>query len=155
MAAEAEVESTGVRVAAVCLIVCLVAGPLSTHVYWLFGGTWGLYTNGVHDQSVSTGVRVLAAIVIALVLAAILVVLARVGFWQQHLVSGRVVRLLAWALATVFLLETLANFTWSRGDFAWWLYAPASLLIAGLALIVAGSGGSRPHVHRHRTLPSH
>ena len=145
-----------VRVAALLLIIGLAAGPLGTHVYWLLGGTWGLYTDGVHDEVATTGTRVLAAVVIVLLIAAVLVVLARVGWWQQTFVSDRMIRLFAWALAAVFLLETLAAFTWSRGEWGWWMYGPVSLVIAVLALVVAGSGGAWPGVHRtHRRLPSH
>lgn len=144
-------------VAALLLISALVAGPFGTHVYWLLGGTWGLYTNGVRDEVASTGTRVVAAVVILLLAAAVLVVLARVGLWQQAFVSDRTIRFFAWALAAVFLLETLAAFTWSRGTYGWWwLYGPASLVIGVLALIVAGSDGARPRLHRpHRDLPSH
>jgi hypothetical protein len=138
------------------LIAGLVAGPASTHVYWLLGGTWGLYTNGVRDEVASTGTRVVAAVVILLLVAAVLVVLARVGLWQQTFVSDRMIRLSASALAGVFLLETLAAFTWSRGTYgSWWLYGPVSLVIAALALVVAGSDGAWPRLHRpHLTLPS-
>ena len=147
--------SRRVRVAALLLIAGLVAGPASTHVYWLLGGTWGLYTNGVHDEVATTGTRVVAAIVIVLLIAAVLVVLARVGLWRQAFVSERMIRFFAWALAAVFLLETVAAFTWSRGEWGWWMYGPVSLVIAVLALVVAGSGGARPRLHRpHRILPS-
>jgi hypothetical protein len=94
----------------------LAAGPVSSHVYWMLGGTWGLH------QSTSTGIRAVAAVVVVLLVAAVLVVLARVGLWRQ----------------------------------AWWLYGPVSLVIAVLALVVAGSGGAWPRVHRpHRTLRLH
>ena len=66
-----------VRVAGLLLIAGLAAGPGSTHVYWLLGGTWGLYTNGVRDEVASTGTRVVAAVVIVLLVAGALVVLAR------------------------------------------------------------------------------
>ena len=143
--------------AALLLIAGLVAGPVSTHVYWLLGGTWGLYTNGVRDDVARTGTRVVAAVVILLLVAAVLVVLASVGLWQQAFVSQRMIRFFAWALAGVFLLETLAAFTWSRGTYGWWwLYGPVSLVIGVLALIVAGSDGAWSRVHRpRRTLPSH
>jgi len=155
LSARAEGVSRRVRVAALLLIAGLVAGPASTHVYWLLGGTWGLYTNGVHDEVATTGTRVVAAIVIVLLIAAVLVVLARVGLWQQAFVSERMIRFFAWALAAVFLLETVAAFTWSRGEWGWWMYGPVSLVIAVLALVVAGSGGARPRLHRpHRILPS-
>jgi hypothetical protein len=81
-----------------------------------------------------------AAVVVVLLVAAVLVVLARVGFWQQTFVSDRTIRFFTWALAAVFLLETVANFTWSR-DHEWWLYGPVSLVIGALALVVAGLTG--------------
>jgi hypothetical protein len=133
--------SSRIRVAALLLIVGLVAGPLSTHVYWMLGGTWGLYTDGVRDEVATTGVRVVAAVVVVLLVTAILVVLARVGLWRQTIVYDRVIRVLTWALAAVFVLETLAGFTWNRGEELSWLYGPVSLVIAVLALVVAGSGG--------------
>jgi hypothetical protein len=69
-------------------------------------------------------------------------------------VSDRVIRLLAWALAGVFLLETLASFTWSRGEPDWLLYGPVSLAIAVLALIVAASGETSPPRRLPRRTPS-
>jgi hypothetical protein len=129
----------------------LAAGPVGTHVYWMLGGTWGLGLEGTYS---ATGVRVVAAVVVLLLVAAVLVVLARVGLWQQAFVSDHVIRFFAWALAAVFLLETLAAFTWGKGS-EWWLYGPVSLVLGLLALVVAGSGGAW-RIHRpHRTLPSH
>jgi cytochrome bd-type quinol oxidase subunit 2 len=154
----AEGVSSRIRVAALLLIVGLVAGPVSTHVYWMLGGTWGLYTrSGAREEVATTGVRVVAAVVVVLLIAAGLVVLARVGLWRQAFLSDRLIRFFAWALAAIFLLETLAAFTWSRGEELWWLYGPVSLALALLALVVAGSGGAwRPRLHRpHRTLPLH
>lgn len=153
MAPKAEGASR-VRVAALLLILGLLAGPVSTHVYWLLGGTWGLHTDGVRDDVATTGVRLVAAVVVVLLVAAVLVVLARVGLWQQALVSDRTIRFLAWALAAVFVLETVAAFTWSRGEWGWWMYGPVSLVIAVLALIVAGSGGAWPRVHRPHRIQS-
>jgi len=138
-----------VRVAGLLLIVGLAAGPVSTHVYWMLGGTWGLH------QSTSTGIRIVAAAVVVLLVAAMLVVLARVGLWQQALVSDGMVRFFAWALAAIFLVETLASFTWGRAH-EWWMYGPVSLVIAALALVVAGSGEAWPRFHRrHRPMHSH
>jgi hypothetical protein len=147
MTARAEGGSRRVLVAALLLIAGLVAGPLSTHLYWLLGGTWGLYTRGVRDEVASTGTRVVAAVVVVLLVAAVLVVLARVRLWQQAFVSDRMIRFFAWALAAVFLFETLASFTWSR-EHEWWMYGPVSLVIGLLALVVAGSGGAWPRFHR-------
>jgi hypothetical protein len=95
-----------------------------------------------------------AAVVVLLLVAAVLVVLARVGLWQQAIVSDRVIRFFAWALAAVFLAETVASFTYSR-EYEWWLYGPVSLVIAVLALVVAGSGGAWRIRRPHRTLRSH
>jgi hypothetical protein len=152
MTPRAEGATRRVRVAALLLIAGLAAGPLATHVYWMLGGTWGLGGEGNYS---ATGVRVVGAVVALLLVAAVLVVLARVELWQQAIVSDRVIRFFAWALAAVFLLETVAAFTWSRGDSEWWLYGPVSLVLGLLALVVAGSGGAW-RIHRpHRTLPSH
>jgi hypothetical protein len=97
---------------------------------------------------------VVAAIVLVLVAAAVLVVLARVGLWEQAIVSDRVIRFFAWALAAFFLLETLAAFTWGKGS-EWWLYGPVSLVLGLLALVVARSGGARRSGQKHDTLPAH
>jgi cytochrome bd-type quinol oxidase subunit 2 len=141
-----------IRVAALLLIASLTAGPVATHVYWLLGGTWGLYDrSGAREHVASTGVRIVAAVVVLLLMAAILVVIAQAGFWRPAFVSERVIQLFAWILAAVFLLETLAAFTWSRGH-EWWMYGPVSLVIGALALAVAASGGAWPR--SHRWLPS-
>ena len=44
MAPAIEAASRPVRAAALLLIAGLAAGPVGTHVYWMLGGTWGLYT---------------------------------------------------------------------------------------------------------------
>lgn len=145
-----------VRIAAVLLTAALAAGPIGTHIYWMLGGTWGLYTRGVRDEVATTGTRVVAAIVVVLLIVAVLVVLARVGLWRQAFVPDRLIRLSAWALAAVFLVETLAAFTWSRGEELWWLYGPVSLVICVLALVIAGSEGASTRFHGpQRTLPTH
>jgi hypothetical protein len=155
MTPTAEGVSRRVHVAGLLLIAALAAGPISTHVYWMLGGTWGLYTRGVRDEVATTGTRVVAAVVVLLLVAAVLVVLARVGLWQQAFVSARMIRFFAWVLATIFLFEALASFTWSRNH-EWWMYGPVSLVIAVLALLVASSGGAWPRLHRlQRTLPTH
>jgi hypothetical protein len=144
MAPKAEGAAGRVRVVALVLIAGLAVGPVSTHVYWLLGGTWGLYgRSGARDEVASTGTRVVAAFVLLLLAAAVLVVLARVGLWQQALVPDRMIRVFTWALAAIFLLETVASFTWSR-EHEWWMYGPVSLVIALLALVVAGSDGAWP-----------
>jgi hypothetical protein len=142
-----------IREVAALLIVALAAGPAGTHLYWLLGGTRGLGGSGS-----STGIRVVGALVAMLIVAAVLVVLARVGLWQQRFVSDRVIRFLAWALAAFFLSHGLVSFAegWAGIADEWWLYGPSGLVIGLLALVVAGSGGAWQNLHRpHRTLPSH
>jgi hypothetical protein len=156
MAPAIEAASRPIRAAALLLIAALAAGPGGTHVYWMLGGTWGLYTDGVRDEVATTGTRVVAAVVVVLLVAAVLVVLELVVLWQHAYLSELMIRLLAWGVAAVFLLDSLAAFTWSRGEELWWMYGPVSLVIAVLALVVAGSGGAWPRLHRpHRPLPSH
>ena len=144
--------SRGVRIAAALLIFGLVAGPAAEHLYWMLGGTWT-----VEDATSATGVRVVAAFVVMLIAAALLVVLARIGWWQQKFVSDRVNRLLAWALAGFFLLHGLVSFAEGLAgvQVEWWLYGPGGLVIGLLALVVAGSGGAW-RIHRTlRTLHLH
>lgn len=153
MTAKPEGATRRVRVAAFLLIAGLAA-PAGEHLYWVLGGTWGLHrsVDGRIEQSTSAGIRVVAAVVVVLLVAAMLVVLARVGVWQQAVVPDRAIRLLAWALAAVFLVEAMASFTYSR-EYEWWLYGPGGLVIGLLALVVASSAGARRG--RHRTLTSH
>jgi hypothetical protein len=141
-----------IRVVAAFLVAALAAGPAATHVYWMLGGTWGL--GGAES---STGIRVLAALVLLLVVAAVLVVLARIGLWQQTFVSDRVIRLLAWGLAAFYLGHGLVSFAegWVGIADEWWLYGPGGLVIGLLALVVAGWGGAWPRRDPHRTRPSH
>jgi hypothetical protein len=142
-----------IRVVAALLIIALAAGPAATHLYWMLGGTWGL---GGSDTS--TGIRVVAAGVVLLIVAAVLVVLARVGVWQQTFVPDSVIGILAWALAGFFLVHGLASFAegWAGIADEWWLYGPAGLVIGLLALVVAGSGRAWPESQQpHWTQPSH
>jgi hypothetical protein len=127
------------RVAGVLLAVGLLAGPVGTHVYWMLGGTWGL-----HDES-TAGIRVVAAVVVLGLVAAVLVVLARVGFWQPTLVSDRMIRILAWALAAFFLGHALVSFAegWAGTQYEWWLYGPVGLVLGLLGLVVARSGAAQ------------
>jgi len=91
-------------------------------------------------------------VVVLLLVAAVLVVLARVGWWQQTLVSDRLIRIRL-GLAGFFLVHALTSFAegWAGIANEWWLYGPSGLVIGLLALVVASSGGVRPH----RTLPTH
>ena len=64
---------------------------------------------------------------------------------RQTLVSDRVIRVLAWALAVFFLTHALVGFAGMEVE--WWLYGPGGLVIGLLALVVAGSGGAWPRFH--------
>lgn len=150
---KAEGATRSIRVVATLLIAALVAGPAGTHIYWLLGGTWGL-----GGQDSSTGIRLVAAMVVLLIVAAVLVVLARVGWWRQTLVSDRMIRFLAWGLAAFFLSHGLVSFAEGGAGIVdeWWMYGPGGLVIGVLMLVVAGAGGAWPHSDgTHRTLPSH
>jgi hypothetical protein len=140
MRGRAEGTSRRVRVAALLLIAGLAAGPVGTHVYWTLGGTWGL-----HGTPNTLGIQVVAAVVVLGLVGAVLVVLARAGFWQQPFLPDRVIRALAWALAVFFLGHRLVSFVeGSAGmEVEWWLYGPSGLVIGLLALVVAGSGRAR------------
>ena len=159
MASRANEASTRVRAAALLLLAVLVAGPVGTHVYWLLGGTWGLHrsVDGRIEESTTTGIRVVAAVVVVLLVAAALVVLARVGLWQQTFVSDRVIRVLMWGLAAFFLGHGLLSFAegWTGVLEEWWLYGPGGLVIGALALVVAGSSGEWRIRRPHGSLVSH
>ena len=142
------------RVAGVLLAVGLLAGPVGSHLYWMLGGTWGL------DDASTAGIRVVAAVVSLGLVAAVLVVLARVGIWQQAIVSDRLIRILAWALAAFFLVHGLVSVAegWAGIADEWWLYGPAGLVLGLLGLVVARSGAAqRQTVQRPppQALPSH
>lgn len=124
------------RVAGVLLAVGLLAGPVGTHVYWMLGGDWGL------DGESTVGIQVVGAVVALGLVAAVLVVLARVGFWQQTLLSDRKIRNLTWALAVFFVGHGLMSFAEGLTGVLeeWWLYGPSGLAIGLLALVVARSG---------------
>ena len=145
-----------IRLAAFLLIAGLAAvlsARMSTGCWAAPGGSTDRVGDRVVEEgATSTGTRIVAAVVVVLLVAAVLVVLARVGLWQQALVPSRMIRFFAWALAAVFVLETVAAFTWSREP-EWWMYGPVSLVIGVLALAVAGSGRGWPR--SHGSLPTH
>ena len=141
MASRAAGVSSRARAAALLLVVALAA-PAGEHLYWALGGTWGLHrsVNGHIEETTTTGIRIVAAVVVVLVVAGALVVLTRVGWWQQAFVPDRVIGVLAWGLAGFFLFHSLVSF--GRYEYEWWLYGPGGLVIGLLALVVAGSGGA-------------
>jgi hypothetical protein len=124
------------------LILGLAARPAAEHLYWMLGGTWALPATSDGRVEATTGVRVVAAIMIVLLVVAVLVVLARVGLWQQALVSERAIRIFAWVLPVFFLGEALAAFgrkAFSLGGTDHWEILRPSLARARTA--GAGRGG--------------
>jgi hypothetical protein len=136
------------RAAALLLVAGLVAGPVGTHVFWLLGGTWGL-----HGTPNSLGIKVVSAAVVLGLVGAVLVVLARAGFWQPSFLPDRVIRLLAWGLAVFFLGHGAVSFAEGAAgmEVEWWLYGPGGLVIGLLAVVVAASVHTR---RPHPTVPS-
>jgi hypothetical protein len=159
MTARAEGAASRVRLVAALLIVGMAAGPAAEHLYWMLGGTWALEATSGGRAEATTGVRAVAAIVFVLLVLAILVVLARVGFWQPAFVSERAIRIFAWVLAAAWLVEALGgfvNFGLARTDWEQFGYCLGALVFGLLALVVAGSGRAWPRFHRpHRTLSAH
>jgi hypothetical protein len=142
------------RVAGVLLVTGLMAGPVGTHVYWMLGGDWGL------GGESTVGIQVVGAVVALGLVTAVLIVLARVGFWQQTLVSDRKIRILTWALAVFFVGHGLMSFAegWAGVLEEWWLYGPSGLVIGLLALVVARSGTEQKQMIRRpppRAVSSH
>lgn len=127
---------------AVVAILTLVTG---LHVYWALGGDWAAATAyGSRDLPPRAAVW----IVVVLLLAAIVIVLGRMGAWGGTL-SNRVFRIATWGLVVVFVVVSLQNFasglseeTYGR-EWALFLIAPLLLVLAWLCAIVARSGADR------------
>ena len=137
------------RVAGVLLVTCLMVGPVGTHVYWMLGGDWGL------GGESTVGIQVVGAVVALGLVTGVMVVLARVGFWQQTLASDRQIRILTWALAAFFVGHGLMSFAegWAGVLEEWWLYGPSGLVIGLLALFVARSDAERKQMVRRPPPP--
>ncbi len=108
------------------------------HLYWAFGGTWGLAAAlGRQEIDASTGLRIAAgAVAIALLIAAVGVV-GRVGLWGDFL-PWVLFSWGTWVLMTALFLAALLNLTAST-----WMerlvFAPIALVLGVLALIIARS----------------
>ncbi len=108
------------------------------HLYWAFGGTWGLAAAlGRQEIDASTGLRIAAgAVAIALLIAAVGVP-GRVGLWGDFL-PWVLFSWGTWALMTALFLAALLNLTAST-----WMerlvFAPIALALGVLALIIARS----------------
>jgi hypothetical protein len=125
------------------------------HVYWLLGGTWAVHagSGGAYNE-VTPALRAYSAVVAVLLVVACLVVRARGGLWKAPL-PDRVVGIAMWVLTACLALAALVNFTASTNAERF-LIAPLVLVLAVLALVVAGSGREWHGIDReHRPHPSH
>jgi hypothetical protein len=103
---------------------------------------------------VTPALRVYSTVVAGLLVVGCLVVRARAGMWAAP-VSDRVVGVAAWVLTTCLALAAVVNFTAST-NVERFVIAPFALVLALLALVVAGSGRTWHGIHgRHRPQPSH
>ncbi len=111
------------------------------HLYWAFGGSWGLAAAlGRQEIDASTGLRIAAgAVAIALLIAAV-GVLGRVGLWGDFL-PWVLFSWGTWALVGALFLAALLNLT-ARTWTERLVFAPIALALAALALFIARS--SRP-----------
>ena len=108
------------------------------HLYWAFGGTWGLAAAlGREEIDASTGLRIASgAVAIALLIAAV-GVLGRVGLWG-HFLPWPLFSWGTWTLVTALFLAVLINLT-ARTWMERLAFAPIALALGVLALIIARS----------------
>ncbi len=140
-AAKPERRSSIAGWAAVAILVIVAA----LHVYWALGGDWAAATAyGSPDVPPPAAVW----IVVLLLIAAIAVVLGRMGLWGRRLPSG-IFRVAAWALVAVLAAVALQNVasglskqTYGR-EWALFLIAPLLLALACLCAAVARSDPER------------
>ena len=120
-------------------VVLTILGGL--HLYWAFGGSWGLAAAlGRQEIDAITGLRIAAgAVAIALLIAAV-GVLGRIGLWGGFL-PWVLFSWGTWALVAALFLAALLNLT-ARTWTERLVFAPIALSLAALALFIARS--SRP-----------
>ena len=108
------------------------------HLYWAFGGTWGLAAAlGRQEIDARTALRIAAgAVAIALLIAAV-GVLGRVGLWGKFL-PWVLFSWGTWALVGALFLAALLNLT-ARTWMERLVFAPLALTLGVLALIIARS----------------
>jgi len=123
------------------------------HAYWALGGSWAIHAaSGGQYSEATTDIRVQSVAMVVVLLVACLVVRARAGVGRTP-VSDRVVRVATWVLTAALLLAALGNFAaptnWERFGIG-----PLVLVLAILALVVAGAGRSWSVRRPPRTLSS-
>ncbi len=108
------------------------------HVYWAFGGTWGLAAAlGREEIAASRGLRISAAAVAIALLIAAVGVPGRVGLWGRFL-PWPLFSWGTWVLATALFVASLVNLT-ARTWMERLVFAPIALALGVLAVIVARS----------------
>lgn len=124
----------------------ILAGAFGIHVYWALGGDWGAATAFGSTDLPPRGV---VAVVAALIAAAGLLVLRRVGALTGRLPAW-LLRRGPWTLVAVFALAGLSNLAAPDGSYAreWHVYffGPLLLVLAMLCAVVARS--PVPPAHR-------
>ncbi len=108
------------------------------HLYWAFGGSWGLAAALGREQIEPTAALRIAAGAVATALAvAVAGVLGRVGVWGRFL-PWLLFSWEMWALVTALFLAAVINLT-ARTWLERMLFAPIALVLGMLALSIARS----------------
>ncbi len=131
----------------------VMLGLAALHVYWAGGGRWGsdVIIPKRDGEPLFVPSPAGTLMVAALLTAAALVLLGRLGLWG-HWLPRWLFAAGAWTLVMVFAARVVGDFRWfglfkriTGTPFAWWdtrLYVPLCALLALAALLVASS--SRP-----------
>ena len=137
----AEVASSGDRrtiVGLAWILAAALAALCALHVYWVFGGEFGLAAAlGEEAVEPSAGLRAAAALFALLLASAAAGVLARVGVWSLP-VPWTLLRFGAWVLVVAFGLVALVNAT-AQTALERYAFAPAALALTLVAVMVARS----------------
>ena len=128
--------SDAVAKRAAAVVAASLAVVVAFQIYWALGGVWGLTQalGRTVDES-SAGLQLASAAVSLVLVAAILIVLGRVGLWRSRLPFA-LFRSGAWALTAVLLLVALNN---AAAGTAWerFVFAPFTLALAVLCAFVS------------------
>jgi hypothetical protein len=127
-------------IAASLAVVLLLVAVL--HAYWGLGGRWGLaQAVGGSDAPIPPGW--LIWIVVGLLVAALLAVLGRAGFWGSRVPSWVFV-VGTWALALALLVAALLNFL-AATKWEVFVFGPVALVRAVAAAVVASAPPDQRH----------
>ena len=99
------------------------------------GAAWGRAAWGGSQTSLSPALRIGSALAAALLVAAALIILGRVGYWAPQGWSG-LFQWGAWVLVPLLALSALANFA-SKSRWEKAILGPLALLLLMLCLAVA------------------